>query len=137
MKKKLLIMLTMFLFMLSAAVFKTDTLAAKKNFKACAVTNGFFGEKTDFTAKYKNGVITLNGTMEYIKGKKGTGKKVKFKKKRFRVAKKCKYSVSGGTVKGKKYNLIKYFKKNKIKKLSGYVSIVVKNKKIVNVLETD
>jgi len=146
MRKRSAILAMFVLMLLSVMMFKIDsTAAAKKNFRAFAVTNGFFGEKTNFTMKYKNGIIVLNGTMEYLKGSKGyktTGKKVKFKKKRYRVAAKCKISYAAGTAVSKKSNLKKYLKKYNKKKSSyykfrGYITVTVKKNKVVDVYITD
>ena len=142
MKKRIIVLIAILMVFTSVIFIKTESHAARKSFRALAVTNGFFGEKTDFTIKYsrKKRRITLNGTMRYLKGKKGfkQGKKVRFRKKSYKVAKGCTYATAGGSVKFKKKKFIKYFKKHDPKVfLRGYISITVKNKKVVDVYVTD
>ena len=126
--------------LMSLFFIKTDSQAAKKSFRALGVTNGFMGERTNFTLKYKNGRIILNGTMNYLKGNKGftRGKKVKFKNKKYKVANNCTYHTGAGSVHTKKVNFKKYFKKKKkLAELQGYISITVKNNKVKDVYVTD
>ena len=59
MKKKFYLMLATLAVLMSLFFIKTDSQAAKKSFRALGVTNGFMGERSNFTIKYSKKAAIL------------------------------------------------------------------------------